>query len=241
MASVKDHYQNHLASIYSWMSGDLETGIKKQEEFFRKHELTPHQNTVALDLGAGHGIQSIALARLGFEVTAIDFNAGLLEELQYNAHDLKVKAVQDDIKNVSLYDDIKPSLIVCAGDTLTHLAGYNEIEKLLEDCCDTLLMNGKLFLSFRDYSVSVTGDHRFIPVKSDDQRILTCFLEYQPAYVNVTDLLYEKDGETWKQKVSSYKKFRITDEEVMEILSNYQMKIISSESVKGIITIIAQK
>ncbi|MCK9407771.1 MAG: hypothetical protein WCX28_01270 [Bacteriovoracaceae bacterium] len=42
-------------------------------------------------------------------------------------------------------------------------------------------------LTFRDYSTELTGNSRFIPVKSDASQILTCILEYSSETVTVTD------------------------------------------------------
>ena len=70
----------------------------------------------------------------------------------------------------------------------------------------------------------MTGTNRFIPVKSDDTRILTCILEYpNDTYVTVTDLLYEKvdiQSHQWKQSVSSYSKIRISESSVKNILAS---------------------
>jgi len=40
-------------------------------------------------------------------------------------------------------------------------------------------------LSFRDLTPDLTGLNRFIPVRSDPDRIMTCFLEYEPETVIV--------------------------------------------------------
>jgi hypothetical protein len=58
---------------------------------------------------------------------------------------------------------------------------------------------------FRDYAKPLQGDVRFIHVKSDEERILTCVLEYEESFVRVTDLLYEKTDGTWTQKVGVIK------------------------------------
>jgi 2-polyprenyl-3-methyl-5-hydroxy-6-metoxy-1,4-benzoquinol methylase len=50
--------------------------------------VTPERS--AIDLGAGYGIQSIALANLGFRVRAVDFNRQLLEELSVNKKSLPI-------------------------------------------------------------------------------------------------------------------------------------------------------
>jgi len=116
-----------------------------------------------------------------------------------------------------------------------------DIEKLIEDCANILSENGILILSYRDYSTELNDQQRFIPVKSDKDRILTCILDYEPEKVKVTDLLYEKTENGWNQKVSSYRKVRITPKEIAEMLENNGMKITFNESINRMQTTIAKK
>lgn len=98
-----------------------------------------------------------------------------------------------------------------------------------------------MILSFRDYSFELKESSRFIPVKSDNERILTCFLEYFPEKVRVTDILYEKELNEWKQKVSSYEKVRISKNRLVELLIQNGFEIINVEEIKGLISVISQK
>jgi SAM-dependent methyltransferase len=222
------------------MCGDLATRVDEFRSLIESLHL-PLNDKIAIDLGSAHGIQSIALANSGFQVTAVDNNRQLLEELRVNKGRLNIKIVEEDIREILKFKGLNPDLIVCAGDTLTHLENYNEIEQFLENCCVVLQPGGFLFLSFRDYSNKLSGDARFIPVKSDENRIMTCFLEYTPTQVHVTDIIHEKQGDCWDQKVHSYFKFRISDAEVKDILSGCKMAIHSEQSERGMITIVAQK
>jgi hypothetical protein len=239
--SAKEHYDTHLAAFYSWMTGDFDTNRKEQQFFLEKQGILPASTKVAIDLGAGHGIQSAALATLGFSVKAIDFNRQLLDELTTNCKNLDVTAIEDDIRSIAAYKSLNPELIVCSGDTLTHLENDAEIKRFIDDCCDALPDKGKLLFSFRDYSEKLSGDKRFIPVKSDDNRILTCFLDYTATHVLVTDLLYERTPTGWQQKISSYKKVRVPASEVADMLTRNGMRILFNESVNRIMTITAEK
>ena len=239
--TTKGHYDNHLASFYSWMVGDFETKQKEFQTFLEEQGVFPASSKMAIDLGAGHGIQSAALANLGFKVWAIDFNRQLLDELKINCEGLDVTAIEQDMRLVTKYEDLNPEIIVCCGDTLTHLENESEIERFIEYSCDLLSEGSKFILSFRDYSEKRVGDNRFIPVKSDANRILTCFLDYTPTHVVVTDLLHEFNGKTWEQKVSSYNKFRISGDEVVDLLEENNMSISYREELNGLITIVAKK
>lgn len=240
--SVKDHYQKHLSTIYAWMSGDFESKRSDFEHFLALQNIHPDSTASAIDLGAGHGIQSAALAKRGFKVFSLDFDSSLLNELKKNCKDLDVVAFVEDIRNIKDYADKKPKLISCCGDTLTHLGNIGEILSLITDCYTILEPQGVLILSFRDYSNELHNNDRFIPVKSDHNRILTCFLEYRSlTQVEVTDLLYEFNGTHWEQKISSYTKTRISPAHVTNTLKQLGMQLLFNEPVNRMCTIIAQK
>jgi hypothetical protein len=63
---------------------------------------------------------------------------------------------------------------------------------------------GAFIVTFRDYSLALIGEKRFIPVRSDADRMLTCFLEYDDDAVTVHDIPHERDGTAWQQRVSAY-------------------------------------
>lgn len=88
---------------------------------------------------------------------------------------------------------------MCCGDTLAHLDSFAEIKKLINDSFNILTPNGRIILTFRDYSTDLENTNRFIPVKSDSKRILTCFIEYYLDKLRVTDLLHEYENNKWIQ------------------------------------------
>jgi 2-polyprenyl-3-methyl-5-hydroxy-6-metoxy-1,4-benzoquinol methylase len=118
--TAKDHYSNHLAHFYSWMIGDFDKAQAAQQEYFIANNIVPGTNKVAIDLGAGHGLQSISLAKQGFKVIAVDFNRQLLDELADRKNDLPITPVLNDITEFIISSDEAAALIVCMGDTLTH-------------------------------------------------------------------------------------------------------------------------
>lgn len=238
---VKEHYDEHLADFYSWMAGNFEQKQQEQQDYFLHRDIVPFATGTAIDLGAGHGLQSVSLAKLGFNVLAIDFSKQLLDELQQNSKGLPIESIFGDIRSVKNYAARQPELIICAGDTLTHLSSIQEIEQLIKDCSVMLTYQGKLFFSFRDYTHALSGDDRFIPVKNDENRILTCCLDYTEDKVQVTDLLYTRQGGSWQQRVSSYNKVRVNPDQITQIVESSGLKILFTDTVNRMVTIIAQK
>ena len=197
--NIREHYENHLANYYSWMFGDFNDKLNENYRFFQCHNINPISSKIAIDLGAGCGFQSIPLAKIGFEVIAVDFSKKLLDELKSKSSGLSIEAIENDILNFDAYSDYKPELIVCMGDTITHLDSLKSIQELIFNNYEILLKNGKLILTFRDLGFELNDEDRFIPVNSDNNRIFTCFLEYHPTYVKVFDIVYEKEKRRWIQ------------------------------------------
>jgi ubiquinone/menaquinone biosynthesis C-methylase UbiE len=239
--TVKEHYDSHLGNFYSWSIGDFDKNKDSFKEFCVENGIKPHYSKYAVDLGAGNGIQTMALVDLGFKVKAIDFNHQLIAELKERIGNFSVEVFNDDIRYISRYSTPQPELIVCCGDTLAHLDSFAEIQKLIKDSFDILTPRGRLILTFRDYSTELEDTNRFIPVKSDLQRISTCFIEYFIEKLRVTDLLYEFEYGKWVQKVSSYYKTRISRDLVLEFIKDTGFQINFDKVTNRMVTIIGQK
>ncbi|HEX6180397.1 MAG TPA: class I SAM-dependent methyltransferase [Chitinophagaceae bacterium] len=239
MTTVKEHYDTHLGRLYSWMLGDFAERSQQQLQYFREQNILPGENGLALDLGCGNGIQSIALADLGFKVTAVDFNKTLLDELKANAGDRPVTVVEASITDVQQY--AQPcGLVVCMGDTISHLESVGQVEQLFSELFRILVPEGKLVISFRDMMIALEGEKRFIPVRSDGTRILTCFLEYHDGYVMVNDLLYENEDGQWKFSASSYKKLRLGLNQLVGMLVKVGFRIKGVNDRSGMMYVVSE-
>jgi hypothetical protein len=180
---------------------------------------------------------------MGFEVTAIDFSQVLIEELHKHAEErhLKVQTVTDDLLHFPQYLKEAPELMLCMGDTLTHLPSWEAVQDLIAKAYQHLAKGGHLILSYRDLSHELHGTDRFIPVKSDDNMILTCYLEYEPDYVRVFDILHEKQEGQWQQKISFYHKLKIPLEQLTEALQKAGFQLKTEETQRGMHYLIAVK
>ena len=241
MPKVVEHYENLLAERYTWMAGGMEDKLAESRAFFEAQGLTPKGNRLAVDLGSGPGFQSIALARLGYKVTAIDTSLKLLSELRAHAGELNIKTVEGDLLNFQEQLTDPAQLIVCMGDTLTHLGSKEDVRRLFAATYSSLVPGGCLIITFRDLSVELKGVDRFIPVRSDEDRIFTCFLEYAPEHVKVHDLVYERNDGGWSLQKSFYQKLRLSYNWVREALELEGFEIFQGTSERGVVTFVCQK
>jgi SAM-dependent methyltransferase len=244
MSSPAEHYQHLLAKHYVWMFGlSFEEKVAEQRKILEGILNGPDQRGLALDLGSGPGFQSIALAQLGYSpVIAIDTSAELLAELTAHSSSLPIETKTMDLASLGTAEFCEQaSVAVCMGDTLTHLSSRDEVERFFFAVHGKLAQEGAFVLTYRDLTSELTGVDRFLPVRSDDEKILTCFLEYENEdSVVVNDLLHLKERDGWKLEKSSYRKLRLSGEWVANALQKAGFRIERQEPA-GRLSLIAAR
>jgi 2-polyprenyl-3-methyl-5-hydroxy-6-metoxy-1,4-benzoquinol methylase len=239
--SVANHYEKHLGRIYTWMVGDVDAALSRSDAELDALPLPSKPAGTAVDLGAGFGLHSLPLARRGFKVVAIDSYEPLLQELVSRKGALPIRTVNADLLTFRAHVAEPVDVIVCMGDTLPHLPNLSSVGSLLGDVAASLSPGGLFVATFRDYvSTPLQGDGRFILVRSDEQRILTCFLEYLDTTVTVHDLLHQLEGGSWRLHVSSYAKLRLAPQWVVEQLSSLGLFVHRDTASGGMIRIAAR-
>jgi 2-polyprenyl-3-methyl-5-hydroxy-6-metoxy-1,4-benzoquinol methylase len=236
MSKTKDHYDQHLGPIYEWMVGDFDTAVQPSLEFFELAGVHPMGNGRAVDLGCGHGLQSIPLADAGYKVLAIDSCLHLLDSLTKRAIGKSVTTAHDCIENYVNQLDGEVEAIVCMGDTLTHLESVESALTIVQQAAERLSEGGCLCLSFRDYSEEPLRDlSRFILVKSSPERIHTCCLEDCESAIRVTDLVHTKENEVWNMFASSYMKVKISPDVLKQSAKEYGLTLTAENSMRGML------
>ena len=240
MTSVQEHYDEHLGPVYTWMVGGTEAAMQRGTAELDAIGVNPSKAGLAVDLGAGFGMHSIPLARRGFYVVAIDSSAVMLDELSRQANGLTIRAICDDLLSFPQHLSTKAELVLCVGDTVTHLPDEEYVEQLVATVRESLDERGRFVITLRDYSAPLSGDQRFIPVRSDENRIFVCFLEYNDTRVRVNDILHRREGSQWKMSVSSYDKLRIRPEWLDELLRRSGFAVTRDVNASGMLRFVAR-
>jgi SAM-dependent methyltransferase len=239
--NTQSHYETHLGPVYAWMLGNLDAAQKRSNAELDDMGLPPRQGT-ALDLGAGLGLHSVALARRGFKVIAIDNCRVLLDDFRSRAAGLAIDVIEADLAAFPIHVRNPCDLIICLGDTLTHLPTLDAVAALLRNAAGTLSAGGLFAATFRDYaSKRLEGNDRFILVKRDENRILTCFLEYEAERVTVHDVLTQREDERWVQRESSYAKLRLAPGWVIAELQALGLQARLETAPSGMVRIVARQ
>ncbi len=241
MNSLAPHYDDHLGPVYSWMIGDLDAALLRSDAELAALPLPDRTTGLAVDLGAGIGLHALPLARRGFSVLAVDACQVLLDALKSRSGTLAFQPLHADLRNFRASLDTEADIVLCMGDTLTHLPDRASVEQLFADVAMSLREGGLFVATFRDYvSAPLQGDGRFIPVRSDAQRILTCFLEYAETTVRVHDILHEREGTQWRLRVSSYPKRRLDPEWVVDALRSRGFAVQRARAQNGMVRVVAR-
>ena len=240
MTRVAEHYEKILSPVYAWMVGGAEAALAAGAGEVEDLDLSLPTGALVVDLGAGFGMHAIPLARAGMRVVAVDTSAELLAQLGQLAGDLAIRTVKDDLLSFRGHLTEKPVAVLCLGDTLTHLPEHTNVDFLVQEVAEALAPGGKFVLSFRDYSVPLEREKRFIPVRADERRILLCFLEYEEDTVAVHDILHERAGDAWETRVSSYRKLRLSPERVMSSLESFGFETRRESGPRGMVSVIGE-
>ncbi len=243
-STVERHYDEFLSDHYDWMFGvSYETKIGEQKALLQDLVGTGIGTREAIDLGCGSGFQSIALAELGYQVVAVDTCEKLLDELKKRIAGRSVSMKLADIRQLErITAPGSADLIVCMGDTITHLPSRADVCNLLRSVAVVLRPGGSLVLTYRDLSaVPKVGPDRFILVHGDAHRVMTCYLEDSSAdTVIVNDLLHELGKDLrWTLRTSCYPKLKLPATWIEDQLR--QLGFLISESREGRMKILVAK
>jgi SAM-dependent methyltransferase len=229
--SVQDHYDRVLAEHYSRMFGDFDAKVAEQQALLQRLGIAAAPGALAVDLGCGSGFQSVALARLGFRVLAVDQSARLLAELRERTRGLPVEALAADLRDVATLAPAGVDVAVCMGDTLSHL-------ERTADVASRLRPGGRLALTFRDLSGELRDLDRAIPVHASDDLIATCFLEYEPAAVTVHDLIWVRRADGWSFRKGAYRKLRLAAVDVATRLASAGFAVERHQAPAGMVALV---
>lgn len=241
VTSARRHYQVLLGDVYRWSVAAGGDPFERGRAWLDQHGLAGGDRY--LDLGAGFGTHTVPLARAGKTVTAVDFDGQLLAQLDQalGPDRVRVTAVHADLGEWLPTTDQPPwDVVVCAGDTITHLADHDAARALVEDAAAHLTPGGALAVELRDSTgFAARGADRFIEVARDAGRIMHCLLEpIDQHHLRVTDLVTDVTPDGPRTRISDYLKLRLAPATVIEWAAAAGLTLERRGERRGLVTLV---
>ncbi len=172
-----------------------------------------------LEVGAGTGRYSIALAKEGYDVTAVELVKSNIDVLNTNAKDIKnLKAYQGDALDLSKFDDETFDMVLVLGP-MYHLYFEKDQNRAIDEALRVCKKNGVLMFAF-------------IPIHNF---IFGCGME---STSNVADAIKENFTEDFKPRQfpeQGFTGFEINDFKKLFKNKNFKsMHLISTDSIMAL-------
>lgn len=166
MTNDTNPFYDAVAQHYTLFFRDWETQMEREglglRSIFRNQGVSR-----VLDASCGAGVQSIPLAKLGFDVTAADPSEGMLirarEIAAAQGVQDKIAFVQSDFLNLLSNVQAPFDAVITKGSALPHLLLDQEIETALRIFNQLLRVGGLLVIGMRDFADMIEDRPRFIP------------------------------------------------------------------------------
>jgi len=148
-------YQKENVENLPWYSPKLDHDLKKTLE-----KIKPSQKII-LNMGEGPGTQAIALAKMGYRVTATDISEAAIEKAKKLAgkENVNIDFIVDDITRSKL----KKKFPMIFDRGVFHVLPPKERENYVKIVHNLLDKDGILFLKCFSWKETRPGPHRFRP------------------------------------------------------------------------------
>ncbi|RCX18804.1 methyltransferase family protein [Anaerobacterium chartisolvens] len=136
---------------------------REQLDFIRECAGVPPKKVV--DVACGSGGYAIELAKLGYDVTAVDIDEKMIEKTKSKASQERVdiRAFKCDMRNLSGTVTGENDCVYCIGNSIVHLAGKKEISDVLGQMHSVLGNDGTLIIQIINYDRIIRLDVQGLP------------------------------------------------------------------------------
>jgi glycine/sarcosine N-methyltransferase len=118
-----------------------------------------------LDIACGSGGYSIELAKKGYEVTAVDLDTQMVNELKkkVSRQGLSISALQGNMLELDKILGSKYDVAFCIGNSLVHLEGDEEIGMFLNQVRNLISESGSIVIQIINYDRVLENNVRSLP------------------------------------------------------------------------------
>ncbi len=169
-----------------------------------------------LDIACGEGTFAVAMAQQGFEVTAVDLSAPMLEQARAHAGREQVEFLQHDMRGLPFSEQF--DLVTCWYDSLNYLLEMDDLLRTFAGVHRALREGGLFIFDMNTiYGLAVQWQRQPCYVQQDTP---TLFEIHRPSYdyernlaaVKITG--FAREGETWVRSEEIHRERGYTLDEI---------------------------
>jgi ubiquinone/menaquinone biosynthesis C-methylase UbiE len=198
-----EKFYDGISSFYDEMIS-FESNLARREEFYKK--IFDTKKGKVADIGCGSGLDSIALAKSGFDVAAFDPSEKMIEALKRNAesYGLQIETGKFGMENIPGKFDDNFDYAVSMGNTIAHLNKKN-LKEGIKRAYEILKPGGTLFLHQLNYDYFIKNSIRINSIKTG-ARIIVRFYDFgrKKARFNILEFAPEKPKDYRLYSVTHY-------------------------------------
>ncbi|MGK9476834.1 class I SAM-dependent methyltransferase [Melioribacter sp. OK-6-Me] len=197
-----EKFYNEISSFYDEMIS-FDSNLKKREDFYKK---IFNKNGAVADIGCGSGLDSIALAKSGFNVTAFDPSDKMIELLKKKTsfYNVRIECENFRMEKIPTAYNNRFDFVVSMGNTISHLSKKNLAEGI-KRVYDILKPGGKFLVHLLNYDYFIKNSIRINSIKTG-KRIIVRFYDFSKkrARFNILEFSMERPDEYQLHSVIHY-------------------------------------
>ena len=185
-----DFYQG-LAEHYDSMTRFAERLQSETERLaIWRQKLACHS---VVDVGCGTGLHSIALAKLGLQVTAIDPELAMLKVAAENAatYGVTLRLLAGTMQNLHRHLTAKQDALFCLGNTLPHLLTDRSLYAGLRSAHKVLRPGGALVIQLLNYQRILAQQERIVQINRTDETEWIRFYDFLDGRIRFNVLMIQ--------------------------------------------------
>ena len=158
----------------------------------------------AADIGCGTGIDSLALASLGLDVTGFDPSAEMIRIARKNAGKqmLKVKFENQSAIEINEKEKNRFDLVVSLGNTFANIP-ESELSPSIKKCKKLLKTGGLFVLQILNYKKVLKEKKRIVKISSSNNKYFIRFYNLWPGQIQFNILSFEKSNPENSELISA--------------------------------------
>ena len=239
-------FYNSLSPNYDEMI-NFENSLKNKMESLQNF-ISPNFKT-ALDLGCGSGADSIALAKLGLNVDAVDHSKGMLKQALQNSkkYGADINILHSGLGELELQNH-KYDLIVSLGNTIANL-DKKELDQLFDNIKNHVNPNSRIIFQLVNYAnLPKTGSYILNEFDNENVSIIRKYNIFK-SHIDFMILKEDKTTNEVSEIITKLYPYSLSDFKSFAIEENFELKVFGSlkkdpfiqEKSKNLVIVLSKK